>query len=95
MASGPRSGEVTLEIKTVASGVNNPDQEFRFVITPEIDGDTLNPIRFDFPNYQSGVLESITVRGLEQGRSYIFIATAMNNFGESSLVISRSVRAGM
>ena len=28
IASGLRSGEVTLEIKTVGSGVNNPDQEF-------------------------------------------------------------------
>ena len=95
IASGPGTGEVTLEIKTVASGVNNPDQEFRFIITPELDGDTLNPIRFDFPSYESGTLESITVRGLEPERSYSFIATAMNNFGKSSPANSHSVRAGI
>ena len=95
IASGPSTGEVTLEIKTVASGVNNPDQEFRFIITPEIDGNTLDPVQFDFPNYESGALESITVHGLEPERSYIFSATAMNNFGESSPANSRSVRAGM
>ena len=95
IASGPGTGEVTLEIKTVASGVNNPDQEFHFIITPEFDGDTLNPIRVDFPNYQSGMLESIIVHGLEPGRSYTFSVTAVNGFGASGPANSHPVHAGM
>ena len=95
IVSGPGSGEVTLEIKTVTSGVDDPNQEFRFVITPVLDGKTLGPIRFDFPNYQSGVLESISVNGLEPGKSYAFSAVAINRFGASSPASSRFVHAGM
>lgn len=95
IVSGPGSGEVTLEIKTIASGVDDPNQEFRFVITPVLDGEILDPIRFDFPNYQSGVLESISVNGLEPGKSYTFSVTAMNRFGMSGPANSRSVHADM
>ena len=94
IASGPGTGQVTLEIKTVSSGVDSPDQEFQFIITPELDGNTLSPLRFDFPYYQSGVLESITISGLEPGRSYFFSATAMNKFGTSFPRNSPPVRAG-
>ena len=93
--SGPSMGEVTLQIKTVASGVNDSVQGFRFVITPVLDGDVLEVIPFDFPNYQSGELESITVRGLEPGRSYTFSVTAMNTFGTSDATNSPPVRVGM
>ena len=95
IVSGPGSGEVTLEIKTIASGVDHPNQEFRFVITPVLDGKILDPIQFDFPNYQSGVLVSISVNGLEPGKSYTFSATAMNMFGVSGPASSHSAHAGM
>ena len=93
--SGPGAGEVTLEVKTVASGVDNPSQGFRFIITPVLDGEVLDPIPFDSFEYQSGTFESITVSGLEPGRTYSFSATAMNTFGTSSSTNSPSVPAGV
>ena len=46
-------GEITIQIKTAASGViNNPAQGFfKFIIMPVLDDDTLDPIEFAFPNY--------------------------------------------
>ena len=95
MQPGSRIGEVTLEIKTVASGINDQNQAFRFVITPVLDGDVLDPISYDKFDYMSGVLESITVSGLEPGRGYTFSATAMNIFGTSDAANSPPVRAGI
>ena len=95
MQPGSRVGEVTLEIKTVASGVDNRNQAFRFVFTPVLDGDILDPISYDKFDYMSGVLESITMSRLEPGRSYTFSATAMNIFGMSDAANSPPVRAGI
>jgi hypothetical protein len=95
VVSGSRIGEVVLELKTVASGVDNLDQEFRFIITPVLGGNVLQSIPYDKFDYASGVLESITVPGLEPGRRYIFGATAMNRFGTSDVANSPPVRAGI
>ena len=38
---GPGNGEVTLQIKTLASGVNNSAHGFHFLIAPVLDGDIL------------------------------------------------------
>ena len=95
MNSGPATGEVTLEVKTVTSGVDNQNQDFRFIITPVLDGEDLDPIPFDSFEYHSGTFESITVSGLEPGRTYSFSATAMNVYGTSSSTNSPLVSAGM
>ena len=91
---GSRVGEITLEIKTVASGVGSASQRFQFIITPVLDGNILDPISYDKFDYQSGEFESVTVTGLEPGRSYTFSATAMNIFGMSGATNSPPVRAG-
>ena len=93
--SGSRIGEVVLEIKTVASGVDNENQNFRFIIIPVLGVNVLDPILYDKFDYTSGELESITVRNLEPGRSYTFSATAMNIFGTSAAANSPPVRAGI
>ena len=64
MTSGPGISEVTLQFKTVASGVDSSVQKFQFIVTPALNGDNLDPIEFAFPNYQNGIFKSITVVGL-------------------------------
>ena len=91
---GPNAGEVTIMIKTVASGVDNPSQAFWFVITPVLDGVEGDSIPYLFLNYQSGTFETIVVSGLEIGERYMFNATATNTFGTSKPVISASVFVG-
>ena len=93
--SGSRVGEVTVEIKTVASGVNSRDQRFQFILTPVLDVNVLDPIPYDRFDYMSGVLEPITVSGLEPGRIYAFSATAVNIFGISGTANSPQGRAGI
>ena len=83
LTSGPRAGEITIQIKTVASGVDRVDHRFRFVITPVLGSMTQTEQQFDFFNYRSGEFVSILVGGLEKGRSYTFSATATNIFGTS------------
>ena len=91
---GPDAGEITIQIKTIASGVSRPDHRFRFLITPILNGTTQDQRRFDFPNYVSSEFVTIIVSGLEKGRSYIFIATATNIFGSSDLAVSPPQYAG-
>ena len=91
---GPNAGEVTIMIKTAASGVDNPSQAFGFVITPVLDGVEGDSIPYLFLNYLSGTLETIVVSGLEEGERYTFNATATNTFGTSEAVTSASVFAG-
>ena len=84
LSSGPGAGEVTLLIKTEHSGVDRATQQFRFVITPFLDGEALGyDASFDRPNYVSRTFESLTVSGLMPGQSYTFRATAMNIYGTS------------
>ena len=42
--SGSRIGEVVLEIKTVAAGVDNENQNFWFIIIPVLGVNVLDPI---------------------------------------------------
>ena len=80
---GPGAGEITVLIKTIASGVSSPGHRFRFLIIPILNCTSQDQRQFDFPDYVSGEFVSIVVSGLEQGRSYTFSATATNIFGSS------------
>ena len=97
MTSGPNSGEVTIQIKTLASGVDNVSPWFQFNIVP-INADGVEESRREFVhymfNYQNNKFETITVRDLEQGQSYTFSATATNIYGTSEVANSRSISAG-
>ena len=92
---GPGAGEVTVTIKTVASGVEDPSQVFWFVITPYTDTTEGETVPHLIPNYQSGTFESMIVSGLEQGERYRFNATAVNMFGASQVVTSNFITAGI
>ena len=95
LTSGPEAGEVTIEIKTIASGVSSSSQGFQFNIIPVRDGVEETLQEFVHNDYQSGQLETLIVRELEQGQSYTFSATAMNFYGTSDATNSRFVTAGM
>ena len=92
---GPGAGEVTVTIKTVASGVEDTSQVFWFVITPHTDTTEGNTVPHFIPNYQSGTFETIIVGGLEQGEEYRFNATAANMFGASQVATSNFITAGI
>ena len=95
LLSGPGAGEVTLLIKTEHSGVDRATQQFRFVITPFLDGEELDySVSFARPNYVSGAFESLTVSGLMPGQSYTFRATAVNIYGASEPTDSSMVIGG-
>ena len=95
LISGPGAGEVTIMIKTVASGVEDPSQVFWFVITPYTDSIEGETVPYLIPNYQSGTFATIIVSGLEQGERYGFNATAANMFGASEVATSNFVTAGI
>ena len=78
-------------IRAVASGVSDPQQQFRFLITPIADGVEEMEIEFSFPDYQSGQYEVVLVESLQQGRSYIFSGVAVNIFGRSELAYSTTI----
>lgn len=93
--SGPNAGEVTFQIKTVASGVIESSQGFRLIIVPVLGGVLGRKQEKSFPSYQSNTFVSITVGDLEQGESYTFSATATNVFGDSTPAHSGPVFAGV
>ena len=96
LTAGPDPGQVTIQIKTVASGLSDRDARgFEFVLVPILDGVSGNELRFPRPNYQSGTLETITISNLSPGQNYTFIATAVNFFGISSPANSAAVHAGI
>ena len=84
-------------IKTVASGVEDPSQIFWFVITPRTDVDATEreTVLHLIPNYQSDTFETIIVSGLERGERYRFNAIAANMFGDSEVVTSTVITAGI
>ena len=97
LITGPGSGVIIVQIKTVASGVDMPVQEFNFRITPILagtSGDRQPERQFEFPNYMSGQFVSLAVDNLEPGESYIFSATAVNIFGTSGSAHSAAQFAG-
>ena len=70
-------------------------QQFRFVITPFLDGEELDySVSFARPNYVSEAFESLTVSGLMPGQSYTFRATAVNIYGASEPTDSSLMTAG-
>ena len=91
LMSGPNPGEVVLMIKTVASGTNDTRQLFHFSIAPMVDGIKGSETVFPIPDYQSGHYETVTMEGLEQGRSYVFFAVAANIYGRSEPSYSSSI----
>ena len=95
LSSGPDPGQITVQIKTIASGVSDPAaQRFAFVIVPVFDGTPGNEMRFPLPNYQSNMFETITIRDLIPGQSYTFSATAVSDLGISVPVNSAPVQSG-
>ena len=82
------SGELIIQVKTVASGVNSPVQGFSFRITPTLSGIRQIEQQFAFPDYTSGDFVSITVAKLKPGLNYTFSATAVNVFGISEAATS-------
>lgn len=94
LISGPSVGQVTLQMKTAASGINSSLQGFQFIVTPVLDGRNLSSIQYSFPDYHSDVFISVSVSGLEEGKAYTFCVTAMNIFGTSKVTKSSSVFAG-
>ena len=95
LISGPGAGKVTIVIKTVASGVEDPSQVFWFVITPYTDTTEGEAVPHLIPNYQSGTFAMIIVDGLDQGERYRFNATAANMFGASEVATSNFITAGI
>lgn len=91
LMSGPNPGEVTIMIRTVASGINDTEQGFRFIVAPVIGGVKGSEIAFPFPDYQSGQFETVIIENLEQGKSYIFYAVAANIFARSEPAYSPSI----
>ena len=95
LTPGPDPGQVSIQIKTVASGVSDPAaQGFAFVIVPVLGITPGEGIRFPLPNYQSNMFETIIVRDLMPGQNYIFSATAVSDFGTSFSENSAFVQAG-
>ena len=96
LTPGPDPGQVTIQIKTIASGVSDPAaQGFAFVIVPVLGITPGDGIRFPLPNYQSNMFETIIVRDLIPGESYTFSATAVNFFGKSAPENSAPLQAGI
>ena len=88
LTSGPNPGEVTIQIKTIASGVGSLSQGFQFNIIPVRDGVKESTRVFVLNDYQSGDLEKITVHDLLGGQSYVLKATAVNHYGTSDTATS-------
>ena len=91
LMSGPNPGDVTIMIRTVASGINDTQQNFRFITAPMTGGVKGSEIVFPFPDYESGRFETVTIENLQQGKTYIFCAVAANIFGRSEPSYSPSV----
>ena len=96
LTPGPNEGEVTIQIKAVASEVdsNSASQQFRFSIVPVLNG-VEGRMRESIQNdYVSGTFKTITITDLMPGQSYTFSATAVNSFGSSETENSGFVTAG-
>ena len=94
--SGPGTDEATIVVKTLASGLNpGSDREvFVFLITPILNGVEGESVAHVVPDYQSDTFETLTIGGLEGGRSYVFNVTATNRFGISQAATSKPVVTG-
>ena len=65
-----------------------------FLITPILNGVEGKSVAHVVPDYQSGTSETLTIGGLEGGRSYVFNVTATNRFGFSQAATSDPVDTG-
>ena len=91
LTPGPNVGEITVEIKTMTSGIDTNFQVFGFIITPILDGVSRESMLHLITNYKSGQFETVVISGLMAERSYVLNATATNLFGSSEAVISNSI----
>lgn len=91
LMSKPNDSEVTMTIRTVASGINDPEQLFKFVIVPICEGVEEAGLEYPFPDYQSGQFERVVVEAVEKGGSYVFRAVATNIFGSSEPAYSPAI----
>ena len=89
--AGSVATEIKLEIKTLASGEGSG---FRFNIIPVRNGMEEPRQMFMNDTYQSGVFVTLTVGDLMEGGTYMFSATAENNYGESGSFNSHPVVIG-
>ena len=94
LESGLNSGEITIMVKCLGSGIDNHSEVFGFIITPILNGIEGESLQHLSLNYQSGAFETITVGGLQEGKSYVINATAVNSFGRSPTATSSSILAG-
>ena len=83
LITGPGSGRIVIQIKTVFPGISNTFHGFQFRITPVLAGVEQMERSFEFPDYVSGKFVTITVDQLQPGMNYTFSASAMNIFGTS------------
>ena len=97
LTSGSHEGEVTIQIKTVASGVDSSSisRQFQFNIVPVLSGVEGERREFIRNDYVSGTFETVTITNLEPGERYTFSANAVNSFGTSDTANSGFVTAGM
>ena len=96
LTSGPNEGEITIQIKTDASGVDSTSdsRQFQFNVVPVLSGIEGDRREFVNNDYVSGTFETVTVTDLEPGQTYTFSATAVNSFGTSVTSNSHFVTAG-
>ena len=95
MTPGVNEREVTIQIKTVASGVDSASRQFQFNIFPVLCGVEGERREFVRNDYVSGTFETVTITDLEPGESYTFSATAVKSYGTSETANSGFVTAGM
>ena len=88
---GPNAGEITIEIRTIASGIDNNSQVLGFIITPIIDGVSGESMPHLVTKYESGRFETVVISGLMAERSYVLNVTATNLFGSSEAVTSSGI----
>ena len=91
---GPSSTDVMIQIKTVASGIDDPAQGFSFNIIPVVNGNPEPEQIFMHNDYQSGTFVTLTVRDLTEGLTYSFSATAESFYGESDIANSPTITVG-
>ena len=95
LISGPRHTDIMIQIKTVASGVEQGSQElFQFNIVPVRNGIEETPQMFMRNDYESGTFVTVTVERLTVGETYTFSATAENRHGVSEVANSRFITIG-
>lgn len=95
LVHGPNVGEITITLKTPASGIDRQfSKVFWFVITPIHEGIEGESVFHLSLNYQRDTFETVFINGLKEGEGYIFSAIAVNIYGSSQAATSISAFAG-